>query len=115
MLPTGRMPEGGLQRLGSKKGGTRAPRVRFSVRNHRDSGWTVSSPFLRVFAAWPSELTTSDRDRASTREPECVSPSERASGHPLLKALAGRAREIRPGALVLALLCAAYYAFGLPH
>ena len=35
--------------------------------------------------------------------------------HPLLKAAAGRFREVTPGGLVLAALCAAYYVFGLPH
>jgi AGZA family xanthine/uracil permease-like MFS transporter len=35
--------------------------------------------------------------------------------HPLLKALSGRGRELTPGGLVLAGLCAVYYAFGLPH
>jgi AGZA family xanthine/uracil permease-like MFS transporter len=35
--------------------------------------------------------------------------------HPLVKLAAGRAREIKPGGAVLALLCAAYYLFGLPH
>ncbi|HEY0592884.1 MAG TPA: NCS2 family permease [Thermoanaerobaculia bacterium] len=35
--------------------------------------------------------------------------------HPLMKALAGRWREITPGGAVLALLCGVYYAFGLPH
>ena len=35
--------------------------------------------------------------------------------HPLLKLAAGRRREIHPGGLVLAALCALYYAFGLPH
>jgi AGZA family xanthine/uracil permease-like MFS transporter len=35
--------------------------------------------------------------------------------YPLLKALAGRWREISPGAVVLALVCLAYYLFGLPH
>ncbi len=35
--------------------------------------------------------------------------------HPLLKAAAGRFREVKPGGLVLATLCAAYYVFGLPH
>jgi AGZA family xanthine/uracil permease-like MFS transporter len=34
---------------------------------------------------------------------------------PLLKAAAGRLREVSPGALALALLSAVYYAFGLPH
>jgi AGZA family xanthine/uracil permease-like MFS transporter len=35
--------------------------------------------------------------------------------HPLMKAAAGRFREITPGSLVLGALCAAYYVFGLPH
>ena len=35
--------------------------------------------------------------------------------HPVLKLTAGRAREINGGQIVLALLCAAYYLFGLPH
>jgi AGZA family xanthine/uracil permease-like MFS transporter len=35
--------------------------------------------------------------------------------HPLLKAAAGRWRELRPGGLVLAALCASYYLLGLPH
>jgi AGZA family xanthine/uracil permease-like MFS transporter len=35
--------------------------------------------------------------------------------YPLLKLLAGRARELPPAAWVLGGLCAAYYAFGLPH
>jgi AGZA family xanthine/uracil permease-like MFS transporter len=35
--------------------------------------------------------------------------------YPLLKLVAGRAREVRPGAWVLAALCASYYVFGLPH
>jgi adenine/guanine/hypoxanthine permease len=35
--------------------------------------------------------------------------------HPLMKAGAGRWREIRGGSLLLAGLCAVYYAFGLPH
>lgn len=35
--------------------------------------------------------------------------------YPLIKLLAGRAREVRAGAWVLAGLCAVYYAFGLPH
>jgi adenine/guanine/hypoxanthine permease len=34
---------------------------------------------------------------------------------PIVKVLAGRWREVRGGAVVLALLCAVYYAFGLPH
>jgi AGZA family xanthine/uracil permease-like MFS transporter len=35
--------------------------------------------------------------------------------YPLVKLAAGRARELRPGMLALAALCATYYAFGLPH
>ncbi len=35
--------------------------------------------------------------------------------YPLIKLLAGRARELNGGAVLLALLCAVYYAFGLPH
>jgi adenine/guanine/hypoxanthine permease len=35
--------------------------------------------------------------------------------HPLMKAAAGRTREITPGSLLLGALCAAYYVFGLPH
>jgi adenine/guanine/hypoxanthine permease len=35
--------------------------------------------------------------------------------HPVLKVLAGRAREIRSGGVVLAVLCSLYYLFGLPH
>jgi AGZA family xanthine/uracil permease-like MFS transporter len=35
--------------------------------------------------------------------------------HPLMKLLAGRPREIRGGAVVLALLCLVYYVFGIPH
>ena len=35
--------------------------------------------------------------------------------YPIVKLLAGRARELKPGTLVLAALCAMYYAFGLPH
>jgi AGZA family xanthine/uracil permease-like MFS transporter len=34
---------------------------------------------------------------------------------PIVKLLAGRAREVRAGAIVLAALCAVYFAFGLPH
>ncbi|MBA4188216.1 MAG: guanine permease [Planctomycetaceae bacterium] len=33
----------------------------------------------------------------------------------LLKVLAGRARELTPGSVVLALMCLVYYVFGLPH
>jgi AGZA family xanthine/uracil permease-like MFS transporter len=35
--------------------------------------------------------------------------------YPLLKLLAGRARELSAASWVLGGLCAAYYAFGLPH
>ena len=35
--------------------------------------------------------------------------------HPVLKALAGRAREVTAGSVVLATACLTYYAFGLPH
>ncbi len=35
--------------------------------------------------------------------------------YPLVKVAGGRLREVKPGAVVLALLCAAYYVFGLPH
>lgn len=35
--------------------------------------------------------------------------------YPLIKTAAGRWREVTPGACVLALLCATYYVFGLPH
>ena len=35
--------------------------------------------------------------------------------YPIMKLLAGRARELRPATIVLALLCGLYYAFGLPH
>ncbi len=35
--------------------------------------------------------------------------------YPVMKLLAGRARELRTGTLVLAGLCVLYYAFGLPH
>ena len=35
--------------------------------------------------------------------------------YPLIKVAAGRGRELRAGTLVLALLCAVYYVFGLPH
>jgi AGZA family xanthine/uracil permease-like MFS transporter len=35
--------------------------------------------------------------------------------YPLVKIAAGRSRELRAGSLVLALLCAVYYVFGLPH
>jgi AGZA family xanthine/uracil permease-like MFS transporter len=35
--------------------------------------------------------------------------------YPVVKVLAGRWRELRAGAVVLSLLCAVYYFFGLPH
>ncbi len=35
--------------------------------------------------------------------------------YPIMKLLAGRARELRPATIVLAALCGLYYAFGLPH
>jgi AGZA family xanthine/uracil permease-like MFS transporter len=35
--------------------------------------------------------------------------------HPVLKLLAGRARELTLGGVALGLLCAVYYLFGLPH
>lgn len=35
--------------------------------------------------------------------------------YPVMKLLAGRARDVRAGTWVLAALCALYYAFGLPH
>jgi AGZA family xanthine/uracil permease-like MFS transporter len=35
--------------------------------------------------------------------------------YPIVKVLAGRWRDVKPGAVALALLCAVYYAFGLPH
>jgi AGZA family xanthine/uracil permease-like MFS transporter len=35
--------------------------------------------------------------------------------HPVMKVLAGRAREVSGGSVVLALLCLVYYVFGLPH
>jgi AGZA family xanthine/uracil permease-like MFS transporter len=35
--------------------------------------------------------------------------------YPVVKLAGGRAREVTPGSVVLALLCGAYYAFGLPH
>jgi AGZA family xanthine/uracil permease-like MFS transporter len=34
---------------------------------------------------------------------------------PVMKVLSGKAREVRAGAVVLAILCAIYYVFGLPH
>jgi len=33
----------------------------------------------------------------------------------IMKLLAGRAREINAGPIVLAVLCLIYYLFGLPH
>ena len=35
--------------------------------------------------------------------------------YPVMKLLAGRVRELRAGSIVLAVLCAVYFAFGLPH
>jgi AGZA family xanthine/uracil permease-like MFS transporter len=35
--------------------------------------------------------------------------------HPLMKVMAGRARDVSGGSVVLALLCLVYYVFGLPH
>ncbi|HYO79549.1 MAG TPA: NCS2 family permease [Thermoanaerobaculia bacterium] len=35
--------------------------------------------------------------------------------YPLMKLLAGRAREIKAGAVALAALCALYYLYGIPH
>jgi len=35
--------------------------------------------------------------------------------YPIMKLLAGRWRELRAGTIVLAVLCAVYYVFGLPH
>lgn len=35
--------------------------------------------------------------------------------YPIMKVLAGRVREVRAGAWVLAALCTIYYVFGLPH
>jgi AGZA family xanthine/uracil permease-like MFS transporter len=35
--------------------------------------------------------------------------------YPVVKVAAGRGREVKPGAWVLAGLCASYYLFGLPH
>jgi AGZA family xanthine/uracil permease-like MFS transporter len=35
--------------------------------------------------------------------------------YPVLKAAAGRGRELHPGAVVLGLACLVYYVFGLPH
>jgi AGZA family xanthine/uracil permease-like MFS transporter len=35
--------------------------------------------------------------------------------HPLMKVVAGRRREVTSGSVLLGLVCAVYYAFGLPH
>lgn len=35
--------------------------------------------------------------------------------YPVLKVASGRGRELQPGAVALAALCAVYYVFGLPH
>ncbi len=35
--------------------------------------------------------------------------------YPLIKVAAGKGRDLRAGSVVLALLCAVYYVFGLPH
>jgi adenine/guanine/hypoxanthine permease len=35
--------------------------------------------------------------------------------YPIMKVLAGRARELKPGGIVLAVLCGAYYVWGVPH
>ena len=35
--------------------------------------------------------------------------------YPILKIAAGRWNELHPGAIVLAVVCALYYAFGIPH
>ena len=35
--------------------------------------------------------------------------------YPIMKIVAGRWRELRGGTVVLAILCALYYAFGLVH
>jgi AGZA family xanthine/uracil permease-like MFS transporter len=35
--------------------------------------------------------------------------------YPIVKVAGGRAREVKPGAWALAVLCASYYVFGLPH
>ena len=35
--------------------------------------------------------------------------------YPLIKVAAGKGRELRAGSIVLGLLCAVYYVFGLPH
>jgi adenine/guanine/hypoxanthine permease len=34
---------------------------------------------------------------------------------PLFKLVAGRGKELKPGSVVLGLLCLVYYVFGLPH
>jgi AGZA family xanthine/uracil permease-like MFS transporter len=35
--------------------------------------------------------------------------------YPIMKLLAGRVKEIRAGSVALAILCAVYFVFGLPH
>ncbi|HEX6641647.1 MAG TPA: NCS2 family permease, partial [Thermoanaerobaculia bacterium] len=35
--------------------------------------------------------------------------------YPIMKVLSGRARELRAGAIVLAVLCSLYWVFGVPH
>jgi AGZA family xanthine/uracil permease-like MFS transporter len=35
--------------------------------------------------------------------------------YPVMKLIAGRARELTGGSIVLALMCLVYYVFGLPH
>ena len=35
--------------------------------------------------------------------------------HPVFKTITGRAKELKPGGVVLGLLCLVYYVFGLPH
>ena len=35
--------------------------------------------------------------------------------YPVMKALSARAREVKPGAIVLGAMCVIYYVFGLPH
>jgi AGZA family xanthine/uracil permease-like MFS transporter len=35
--------------------------------------------------------------------------------HPIVKVAAGRGREVRPGAWVLAAMSFLYYGFGIPH
>jgi adenine/guanine/hypoxanthine permease len=35
--------------------------------------------------------------------------------YPVVKLLAGRGRDLRPGSVLLAVLCGAYFVFGLPH